>query len=765
MTDRRPLRLLVLARSLHPGGAQRAQANVVAGLAARGHVVDLFYCQGGPLLSGYEAVARNVRRVPALHVVPRSPASVLGVLRTIAAGRRADHDAVYVSTYYDTFVAAAIARRRRIPVVCHLYQPRPSRRGAQVRLGMARVARFIAGSAHTRDEFIGSGVEPGRIDVADNGVDPARFVPATEPDRARARKALGVRPGARVVLFAGRLDREGRRPPPRRVGRHRPRHGRAAGDRRRGVPRRPGLCRRPSERRRARGRATAAVALEHRRGLCGGRRRRRAEPMGGPEPRRPAGGHGVRRTRRGDRGRGDPGGTGRDVRRPSRALRGPPAPWAGPYAGSSTGGTPIHPSGPVRANTSCDGSPSTPRSIRWRSVFGARSATCEDPGRRRRPRRLRRPRTQFARHPHRAGETQPRDRPRLRRGRRPRRRLRRGMRAHDPGPVGRRRPSPPADGRGDGSRAAAGRPAHGATPRRRGLREHPVPGRVRGRARPPQPRRSGVSPPAATPESTRRPGARRHPTRPSVPGGVGAHRRRARAAGIARERIDVVRQGVDLTYYRPDATARDRLRQELGIAPSSFVVGYAGRLDPDKGVEVLLDAWRQLGLAGDDGCLVVAGAPRVHASAAAADAFVRDLHHRAQGLRCVWLPRTPRRPAAVRRRRRGGRTHAARRAPFPGPDGGDGVRDAGGDVRRRRLSRDHGSAVRVVHGSGRGRPCPRRCAGRLARVARRVPLPRRDVPRPPPCATSTSRQTIAGVERSLARARETASRGRSGRGS
>ena len=202
------MRLLVLARSLHGGGLQRAQADVVAGLAARGHVVDLLYCQGGPLLPAYEAVARTVRQVPALHVVLRRPASAAGVLRTVAAGRRRDYDAVSVSTYYDTFVASAIARRGRIPVVCHLYQPRPGRRGAQVRLGMAQVARFIAGSAHTRNEFVRSGVDPSRIDVVPNGVDTARFAPSTEPARARAREVLGLRPGAPVVLFAGRLDRE-----------------------------------------------------------------------------------------------------------------------------------------------------------------------------------------------------------------------------------------------------------------------------------------------------------------------------------------------------------------------------------------------------------------------------------------------------------------------------------------------------------------------------------------------------------------------------
>jgi glycosyltransferase involved in cell wall biosynthesis len=208
VAERRPLRLLVLAESLHAGGRQLCQADVVACLAARGHVVDVLYCRGGPLLPVYEPLARTMRRVSAFHVVPRRPASAVQVVRTVSTGRGADYDVVYVSSYYDTFVAAAIARRGRIPVVCHLYQPAPQRQGAQLRLGMKRVARFIAGSAHTRDEFVARGVHAGQIDVVSGGIQTGLFAPATESARVRAREVLGLHSDSRVVLFAGRLDRE-----------------------------------------------------------------------------------------------------------------------------------------------------------------------------------------------------------------------------------------------------------------------------------------------------------------------------------------------------------------------------------------------------------------------------------------------------------------------------------------------------------------------------------------------------------------------------
>lgn len=43
-----------------------------------------------------------------------------------------------------------------------------------------------------------------------------------------------------------------------------------------------------------------------------------------------------------------------------------------------------------------------------------------------------------------------------------------------------------------------------------------------------------------------------------------------------------------------DASARARLRAELGLADSTVLVGALGRAEPGKGMDVLLDAWRRL---------------------------------------------------------------------------------------------------------------------------------------------------------------------------
>ena len=38
-----------------------------------------------------------------------------------------------------------------------------------------------------------------------------------------------------------------------------------------------------------------------------------------------------------------------------------------------------------------------------------------------------------------------------------------------------------------------------------------------------------------------------------------------------------------------------------GLPQEGFVALYYGRLDPEKGIDVLLDAWRRLGVSGDGG--------------------------------------------------------------------------------------------------------------------------------------------------------------------
>ena len=64
-------------------------------------------------------------------------------------------------------------------------------------------------------------------------------------------------------------------------------------------------------------------------------------------------------------------------------------------------------------------------------------------------------------------------------------------------------------------------------------------------------------------------------------------------AGLPPERVSVVHNGIDPGDY-PAAGLPERAaaRTLLGLDPEAYVVLYYGRAAPEKGLEVLLDAWR-----------------------------------------------------------------------------------------------------------------------------------------------------------------------------
>lgn len=100
------------------------------------------------------------------------------------------------------------------------------------------------------------------------------------------------------------------------------------------------------------------------------------------------------------------------------------------------------------------------------------------------------------------------------------------------------------------------------------------------------------------------------------------------AAGVPASSIDVVHNGIDARRF-PASTAEDRrrARAELGLAEDAFVALYAGRLDREKGLEPLLEAWASVAAPGD--ALLVAGAARHHESPAAAAAYEHSLRQAA----------------------------------------------------------------------------------------------------------------------------------------
>jgi glycosyltransferase involved in cell wall biosynthesis len=79
-------------------------------------------------------------------------------------------------------------------------------------------------------------------------------------------------------------------------------------------------------------------------------------------------------------------------------------------------------------------------------------------------------------------------------------------------------------------------------------------------------------------------------------------------AGLNEARVEVVHNGVDpADYPMAGMDARAEARRSLGVDPDAFTVVYIGRLDREKGVNVLLDAWKILSPVTGGGQLLLVG--------------------------------------------------------------------------------------------------------------------------------------------------------------
>lgn len=59
---------------------------------------------------------------------------------------------------------------------------------------------------------------------------------------------------------------------------------------------------------------------------------------------------------------------------------------------------------------------------------------------------------------------------------------------------------------------------------------------------------------------------------------------------ISHDKVVCIRSGVDTERYRPDECRRNTLRASLGLSENALLIGNAGRIHPEKGSEVLIDA-------------------------------------------------------------------------------------------------------------------------------------------------------------------------------
>ncbi len=113
-----------------------------------------------------------------------------------------------------------------------------------------------------------------------------------------------------------------------------------------------------------------------------------------------------------------------------------------------------------------------------------------------------------------------------------------------------------------------------------------------------------------------------------------------RGTGLRIDRAVVALTSVDLETYLPGApSGHTKTRQELGIEPEDRMIFFGGRLAPEKGVDILVRAFRQVVEKVDRCHLVVLGSPSAGADPVESASYVGDLHALGEGLPVTWLPR------------------------------------------------------------------------------------------------------------------------------
>jgi glycosyltransferase involved in cell wall biosynthesis len=194
-------------------------AALLQAIQAQGHAVR---CQEAASTPGMARAARGYRRL-LKRAVP-GPATLLlrDAGRTLFAWRAARRlteaaaawrpDAI-LETHTELAIAGAVAARRLgVPLILDDVSPvgeeaihygggSVARLRAVFRRVCAAASLLVAVTPEIRDHLQAEGIEPGRIVLIENGIDPAAFHPGVDGGACRA--ALGLAPESVVVVYVG----------------------------------------------------------------------------------------------------------------------------------------------------------------------------------------------------------------------------------------------------------------------------------------------------------------------------------------------------------------------------------------------------------------------------------------------------------------------------------------------------------------------------------------------------------------------------------
>ncbi len=209
--------VLAIAISGQRGGIEKSTLDLCKGLYQRQHQVSLIYQQEGDQLPQYQTFCSHLYNITAYKIGKTDPLTYgiefLQVSRLFASAKDV---VIYSSEYHTLLFGSLLARTLNAPLIFHLRLPlsdyrqtnRPSPFSVwKKKLTLASVTKYIAVSQATQQDGIATlGVQPDKIDVVFNGIDPEQFSP---PDhRTTSRLEWGLSPAEFVITYIGRLDKD-----------------------------------------------------------------------------------------------------------------------------------------------------------------------------------------------------------------------------------------------------------------------------------------------------------------------------------------------------------------------------------------------------------------------------------------------------------------------------------------------------------------------------------------------------------------------------
>ncbi len=198
------VRVTYFINSLEQGGAERQLAELIRGLDRGRYEPSLVVCTRKDQL-GFVLPVAALRSLDApVFPTPGSVARLVRVLRELRP------DVLHTVKGWENIAGRVAARRAGVRAVVgsvrcpHL--PRTERWGEALTWRMA--GAMVVNSVGIRDTLVrDAGMDSAAVTVVENGVDLRRFRPLSEPERAGARKTLGM-DGTFTLVVPGRLSGE-----------------------------------------------------------------------------------------------------------------------------------------------------------------------------------------------------------------------------------------------------------------------------------------------------------------------------------------------------------------------------------------------------------------------------------------------------------------------------------------------------------------------------------------------------------------------------